>query len=366
MKIQKLIESFQIHTQLNPKLFTSDDSLRDDVSQALLRIAKEFINDLKEWDIPLEVVDIWLVGSNAAYNYTDESDIDVHIIANFDDVSNEKNLLNLLYNYVKSDFNKNYDIKVKGMEVEVYIEDMATTSITNGVYSILHNEWIKFPIKQDVEDINIEETKLYKIFYNQYKNLKDEDIEDFVNRLYIMRKSSLVNEGEFGIGNLVFKELRNQGILDELKQRKRDIRSKELTLENLNKQEDDLSEILGTDYLYHATYKPLFNKIKKQGYISNKSKHYWDISKDYIYLSKDLDDAASYAETNESVPEEWLDDIVILKIDLSKLNRDLLDIDENQAYSYDDDVNLEDPATWIDFQYEGNIPLSSIVEVLGY
>lgn len=237
MKIQKLIESFQIHTQLNQKLFTSDDSLRDDVSQALLRIAKEFINDLREWNIPLEVVDVWLVGSNAAYNYTDESDIDVHIIANFDDVSNEKNLLNLLYNYVKSDFNKNYDIKVKGMEVEVYIEDMSTTSITNGVYSILHNEWIKFPIKiecpEELKDIDVRETKLYKIFYNQYLNLKDEDIEDFVNRLYIMRKSSLVNEGEFGIGNLVFKELRNQGILDELKQRKRAMRSKELTLENL-------------------------------------------------------------------------------------------------------------------------------------
>lgn len=237
MKIQKLIESFQIHNQLNPRLY-DNDSLRDDVSRALLRIAKEFINDLKDWDVPLEVVDIWLVGSNAAYNYTNQSDIDIHIITNFDDITNEKNLLNLLYNYVKSDFNKNYDIKVKGMEVEVYIEDMNSTSITNGVYSILHDEWIKFPTKinypNNLQDIDAKETDLYKVFYDQYRNLKDEDIEDFVNRLYIMRKSSLVNEGEFGIGNLVFKELRNQGILDELKQRKRDIRSKELTLEHLN------------------------------------------------------------------------------------------------------------------------------------
>lgn len=238
MKIQYLNESFQIYNQLNSKLY-DNNSLRDDVSRALLRIAKEFINDLKDWGVPLEVVDIWLVGSNAAYNYTDQSDIDIHIIANFDEVSSEKNLLNLLYNYVKSDFNKNYDIKVKGMDVEIYIEDMNSTSISNGIYSILYDEWIKFPTHMkypvELQDIEIKNTDLYKIFYNQYLNLEDEDIEDYINRLYMLRKSSLAKDGEFGIGNLVFKEIRNNGILDELKERKRIIKSKELTLEKLLK-----------------------------------------------------------------------------------------------------------------------------------
>ena len=140
---------------------------------------------------------------------------------------------------MKSDFNKNYDIKVKGMDVEIYIEDMNSTSISNGIYSILYDEWIKFPTHMkypvELQDIEIKNTDLYKIFYNQYLNLEDEDIEDYINRLYMLRKSSLAKDGEFGIGNLVFKEIRNNGILDELKERKRIIKSKELTLEKLLK-----------------------------------------------------------------------------------------------------------------------------------
>ena len=57
----------------------------------------------------------------------------------------------------------------------------------------------------------------------------------------MMRKEALANRlGEWEVGNLIFKEFRNQGILDELKNRKYKVRSKELTLESLN--EDILME----------------------------------------------------------------------------------------------------------------------------
>ena len=48
-----------------------------------------------------------------------------------------------------------------------------------------------------------------------------------------MRKISLASEGEFGKGNLVFKQFRNNGYIDELKNRKYAYKSKELTLEKL-------------------------------------------------------------------------------------------------------------------------------------
>ena len=111
--------------------------------------------------------------------------------------------------------------------------------------------------------------------------------------------------------------------------------------------------------LYHATYKPLLGSIKKYGLKRGMTKA-WDISDDYIYLSIDEDNAYSYAETSEIVPEEWLDEIIVLKIDTTKLNLDLLDIDHNIAYGPDDDVNPEDPYTWIELQYEGDIPTDAI------
>ena len=70
-----------------------------------------------------------------------------------------------------------------------------------------------------------------------------------------------------------------------------------------------MSELLNTDTLYHATYKPYWEEIKKEGFIKP-GKHYnWsDIFKTYryIYLSTDYDNAYSYAETAEDVPEELL------------------------------------------------------------
>ena len=240
MKIIK--ESIELHSELNPRLFNQDNQLKEDVRNSLLNICKYFIEGLQEENIPLRVVDIWLLGSNAAYNYTKDSDIDVHIMASFDELEGIENIIKILYNYVKSDFNKSHDIKVKGHEVELYIEDMNTTAISNGIYSILYNEWIKVPTKMvpsDIESLNIdvETTDLYKQFYNQYQQLNTDinEIQDFINRLYILRNASLINDGEFGLGNLVFKELRNNGVLQKLKDKLRELKSKELTLEKLEK-----------------------------------------------------------------------------------------------------------------------------------
>ena len=46
-----------------------------------------------------------------------------------------------------------------------------------------------------------------------YESLSENEVEDFINDLYLMRKESLAKDGEWGTGNLVFKEFRNQGIL---------------------------------------------------------------------------------------------------------------------------------------------------------
>ena len=59
------------------------------------------------------------------------------------------------------------------------------------------------------------------------------EIEDFIEDVYDLRKDSIANEGEYGTGNLVFKELRNLGYLDNLRDLKSALKSKELSLESL-------------------------------------------------------------------------------------------------------------------------------------
>ena len=102
-----------------------------------------------------------------------------------------------------------------------------------------------------------------------------------------------------------------------------------------------------TEYLYHATYKPLLDSIKEHG-LGNTDITFWDDSQPgVVYLAIDPDIAQSYAETNENCDEDWLDQIVVLKIATKDLDRDKLQIDSN--------VRVEDDQATT-FEYHGVIP----------
>ena len=230
-----LDESIERHETLNSKLFDENNKLKEDVREALLNVKDEFLKDLSENKIPLRVIDIWLVGSNASFNYTDKSDIDLHIIANLDDVCEDTCLLQILYNYVKASFNKRHDISIKGSPVEVYIQDVNSNSVSNGIYSLQEDEWIKFP--EQLPEYETDTSKLVGLqdllrIYNTLDRTNIEQIKSLIDYAYIIRQKGLV-EGEFSDGNLSFKEFRNLGYLDELKDLVAELRSKELSLESL-------------------------------------------------------------------------------------------------------------------------------------
>ena len=83
------------------------------------------------------------------------------------------------------------------------------------------------------------------------------------------------------------------------------------------------------EYLYHATYGPLLKSIRAKG-LGNTTQSQWtDSQPGVVYLARDPEVARSYAETAESVPEAWLDQIVVLQINKSKLNPKLLHRDRN-------------------------------------
>lgn len=106
---------------------------------------------------------------------------------------------------------------------------------SNGVYSVMNDSWIKEPVAEDIPEINQEEfEKLFNEWEDRYFEIKEnptkESIEDFIEDIYDLRKTSITNDGEYGLGNLVFKECRNLGYLDSLKEIKRELVNKELSL----------------------------------------------------------------------------------------------------------------------------------------
>jgi predicted nucleotidyltransferase len=202
----------------------------------------EFLNDLKEQDIKIKVDDILFIGSNASYNYTENSDIDLHIIANTKATKYPEELASALYSAYRSIFNKNLDISLYDIPLELFVETEASNRVSNGVYSVKKNKWIKKPAQEDIPDYDKEALdKLVSEWEDKCKKLIDEikanKLEDekkvvkLLEDIYDKLRKKGVAEGEYSIKNLAFKELRNKNYLDQLKDYRNELISKRLSLE---------------------------------------------------------------------------------------------------------------------------------------
>ena len=217
--------------ELNSKLW-EDKKLKRDVREAIIDIVSEFMDNLI---IPVEILDVRVVGSNASYNYTEHSDLDVHIISNLELVGSPTEIVQALYNSERSNFNRTHNIKIKGIDVELYVEDVNSSVTSNGIYSVIDDIWIKEPQMVKERSVKIDKKELRDLVNSVKSVLADgdsDDIKDCINMLYLMRKDSIATDGEYGVGNLLFKEIRNRGLLDALKDKYNEMISDELTLEH--------------------------------------------------------------------------------------------------------------------------------------
>lgn len=119
--VESLEEDIEKHEDLNPLLFENDE-LKPEIKEAIEKIVSQFVEDLKTDSVKIDVKDVILVGSNVSYNYTKDSDLDIHIIVDKDTLDCDPELYTLLYGAYRSLFNKNYDITIRGIPVEIYVE----------------------------------------------------------------------------------------------------------------------------------------------------------------------------------------------------------------------------------------------------
>lgn len=238
-----------IHDQLNPMLWDTDTNLLlPDVREALLNIYNDFLkSNFTDKSVTIPVVDLHLLGSQAGYNYTEHSDIDLHLLVNFELLYETDDVLQLLYQTVTRKFNSDLDITVKDIPVELYIQDLKSVNRSTGVYSVFEDKWVREPglppeISQEtLETANEIADELITATQAVLDN-KDTatlaQVEQLINDIYVVRKQSLTEFDEFSAGNLAFKILRNTGMLDEVKKLHKDLRGKELSLTEQNKSQE--------------------------------------------------------------------------------------------------------------------------------
>lgn len=215
------------HDELNPKLF-SDQRLKPEIRQGLLKIAEHFQEFI---GVELDIVDITVSGSNAAFSYTDYSDIDLHLVVQVPNEPEYKELLDAKKNV----YNAKHDIKVKGIDVELYAQDVEQEHHSLGIYSVLKNTWVSRPEKISVKIDSGDVKDKYKNYKERIEVvLKDTELDvakaawDDLKR---MRKAGLEKNGEFSTENIVYKMLRNQGWIERLQDHINDLQDQQLSIE---------------------------------------------------------------------------------------------------------------------------------------
>lgn len=267
-----LLEKFEVHDSLNPKLWLNDELLPD-VREKIVEVVDQFVSSC---EIPLHIVGIHIVGSQASYNYTKYSDLDVHIICNFDLIDCSEEILQAAYNSVKAKFNSEYNIQIRGIDVELYVEDVNSGVQSNGIYSVDKNQWVKFPKKlTNIPEVDVStELRAWEETINKVLSQKNSaKVEQLIDDLYVIRKNSLDTEGEYGKGNQLFKELRNIGLLDKLKDSYKSFRSKELSLESLQRlNEDSRTKLLAKSKKSDKGFQRFKKRVKSR--VANSVKQY--------------------------------------------------------------------------------------------
>lgn len=224
--------AIRFNETLNPKLFDEEKHMHPVVRERLLDIAKDFKEFLGVEDLNLK--DITISGSNAAYTYTPHSDIDLHLVVDIPKLDGS-NLYRELFDAKKFQYNTTRNIKVKGYDVELYVQDAREPHISLGIYSVLHDKWVSEPEKRkaNIDDLSVQ-SKVKDLMQRidratEHKNLNSADnIWDDIKE---MRKTGLHEAGEFSPENLAFKILRNNGYLEKLNDYRASLRDEELSLE---------------------------------------------------------------------------------------------------------------------------------------
>lgn len=227
---QQVPEDVVINKELNPLLFDNEHKLKEDVKQQLLNYVNAFIEQANEKGIKIDYSDIVLSGSNAGYLYTPTSDVDIHIVSS-EPIDED------IFEQLKGDFDL-YEIEnplTIGDEnnshaVELGIEDGYNIVMDNKDarrYSLLDDNWVGDSDKFEVY------TEAYLSAVEGYEDIVDEYVakiddvvdndrfaaaKDLKQELRQNRSSDLANYGALSMGNVVFKELRNNGAYGKLRE----------------------------------------------------------------------------------------------------------------------------------------------------
>jgi hypothetical protein len=231
MRLNEL-STVHYHDELNPLLW-ENNKLKTEVRYKLMAIALHFAKFL---NVPkLNLRDITISGSNAAYGYSEQSDLDLHLVV---DMPVDKPELPELYTAKKNQYNFTHNIKIKNIDVELYVQDVQQPHHSAGIYSVLNDQWISKPKHQppNIDDKEVKsKARNYSARINQAMRTNDlATAKETMADIRRIRQAGLEKGGEYSVENLAFKLLRNRGKIDKFTRHINKLTSTELSLGEKN------------------------------------------------------------------------------------------------------------------------------------
>jgi len=222
---KEIVKSFEVKDGLSKDIFIKKDDqfvMVEEIRSRLLEVSESF---MKFIDIDFFVHDIILTGSLANFNWSSYSDVDLHILIDYDETEYNLDLLKGFFDSKRSLWNKQHEITIKGFDCEIYVQDVNEKHLSSGVYSVLNNGWIVTPEKtiQSIDkEMIIKKSKSFEedIDKIEVKLKSGKDVIDQIKKLKLklkrFRQSGLDSGGEFSYENLAFKLLRRNGYIGKL------------------------------------------------------------------------------------------------------------------------------------------------------
>jgi hypothetical protein len=225
MNFQELIDPNPHHHELNPVLW-DDNQLRKEVRFKLLKIARHFADYLNVDRLHLK--DVTLSGSSAGYNYSEYSDIDLHLVVSKTNGNDE------LYTAKKNLYNSEHNLAIADIPVELYVQPADQTHHSAGIYSVLDNKWLVEPVHEeptiDPKDIKAKARNYAGKINSAMRSGNINKCRQAMDDLKRLRRAGLETGGEQSVENLAFKLLRARGQIDKLRKYITKLESAELSL----------------------------------------------------------------------------------------------------------------------------------------
>lgn len=219
----KLLKSLEPSENMSEVLW-QDMRLREEAEDLLLQVANDFLSSL-DLDVPMK--NLYIVGSMASLNYSEFSDIDLHIVLDFGDISSDKDLLRKYFYLAKSKWNRTRKVMIGGHDVEIYVEDLNDERLPTATYSVMRKEWINQPsmegLEIDYQGVTKKVTeKMSEVdeLESLYEDGEYKEAYEFGTllrqKIKRFRQAGLDKRGEYSNENLAFKLLRRSGALDRI------------------------------------------------------------------------------------------------------------------------------------------------------